>query len=100
MAIRQDTLFLGMTRPAQFWGTHWGALVANVIVTMYTFMFTEALWAILLCVPIHAVCWLISRHDPNAFRLIGLALLTRTRSLGNALYWRASSANPFTKRSY
>jgi len=45
MAIKQDTLFLGMTRPAQFWGTHWAALVANVIVTMYSFMFTEELWA-------------------------------------------------------
>lgn len=100
MAIKQDTLFLAMTRPAQLWGTHWGALVANVIVTMYTFMFTEALWALFMCVPIHAVCWLVSRYDPNAFRLIGLLLLTRSRSLANGLYWRASSSDPFPKRSY
>ena len=100
MAIKQDTLFLGMTRPAQFWGTHWGALVANVIVTMYTFVFTEELWALFLCVPIHAVCWWISRYDPNAFRLIALFLVTRTKSLGNALYWRSSSSDPFPKRTY
>ena len=100
MAIKQDTLFLGMTRPAQFWGTHWGALIANMIVTMYAFMFTDELWALLLCIPIHAVCWLISSYDPNAFRLIGLFLMTRTKSLANTLYWRASSSDPFPKRRY
>ena len=100
MAIKQDTLFLGMTRPAQVWGTHWAALVTNVIVTMYAFMFAEELSALLLCVPIHAVCWLISRYDPNAFRLIALFLMTRSKSLGNGLYWRASSSDPFPKRSY
>ena len=100
MAIKQDTLFLGVTRPAQFWGTHWGALLVNVIVTMYAFVFTDDLWALLLCVPLHAVCWLISSYDPNAFRLIGLFVMTRMRSLGNAGYWRASSGSPFPKRRY
>lgn len=100
MAIKQDALFLGMTRPAQFWGTHWGALVFNVIVTMYTFVFTEEFWTLFLCVPIHGVSWLISRYDPNAFRLIGLFLMTRAKSLANGLYWRASSTDPFPKRSY
>ena len=95
MAIKQDTLFLGMTRPAQLWGTHWGALVANVIVTMYTFMFTEELWTLFLCVPIHVVCWLISRYDPNAFRLIGLLLMTRTKAWPTACTGAPARPTPF-----
>ena len=100
MAIKQDTLFLSATRPAQFWGTHWGALIANVIVTMYSFVFTDALWALLICIPIHTMCCLISKYDPNAFRLIGLFFQTRSRSWANVLYWRASSSDPFPKRRY
>jgi len=100
MAISQDTLFLGATRPAQFWGTHWAALITNVIVTMYAFVFSDNLWMLFICVPIHAVCWSISRYDPNAFRLIFLFLLTRGKSLANGLYWRASSSSPFPKRRY
>lgn len=100
MAIKQDTLFLGATRPAQLFGTHWGALVGNVIFTMYAFVFTDELWMLALFVPIHAICWLISSYDPNAFRLIGLFLTTRGKSFTNAMYWRASSSDPFSKRRY
>lgn len=100
MSIKQDTLFLGATRPAQFWGTHWGALIANVIITMYAFVFTDAVSALLICIPIHTVCWLISKYDPNAFRLIGLFFQTRAKSWVNSFYWRASSSDPFSKRRY
>ena len=100
MSIKQDTLYLGATRPAQFWGTHWGALIANVIFTMYAFVFTDELWVLLICIPIHATCWLISKYDPNAFRLLWLAAMTRSRSISNALYWRGSSSDPFPKRRY
>ena len=100
MAIKQDPLFLGATRPAQLFGTHWGALIANVIITMYSFVLSDVLWYLLICIPIHAVCVAISAYDPNAFRLIGLALQTRFASIANAFYWRASSANPFSKRRY
>jgi type IV secretion system protein VirB3 len=100
MAIKQDTLFLGATRPAQFWGTHWGALIFNVVVTMYSFVLTDELWALLVCIPIHAISVLISAYDPNAFRLIGLFLMTRMKSLANAIYWRSSSSDPFPKRRY
>ncbi len=56
MAIKQDTLFLGATRPAQLWGTHWAAVIANVVFTMYAFVFTDELWALLLFLPLHAMC--------------------------------------------
>lgn len=100
MAIQQDTLFLGATRPAQFFGTHWGAVIANVIVTMYSFVLTDSMWMLLICIPIHTVSCLISAYDPNAFRLIGLYLLTRLKTLPNAMYWRASASGNFPKRRY
>lgn len=100
MAIKQDTLFLGATRPAQMWGTHWAALIANVVITMYAFVFTDELWALLLFVPLHALCWAISAYDPNAFRLIGLFLTTRSKSIANSFYWRSSTSDPFPKRRY
>lgn len=100
MAISKDTLFLGATRPAQFWGTHWGAVIFNVIFTMYAFVFTDDLLMLFVCVPIHAVCWSISRYDHNAFRLIFLFFMMRSKSIANFFYWRASSASQFPKRRY
>ncbi|TCV82739.1 type IV secretion system protein VirB3 [Sulfurirhabdus autotrophica] len=100
MTISRDTLFLGATRPAQFWGTHWAALIFNVIVTMYAFVFTDSLWALVMALPIHAICWSISSYDHNAFRLIYLFLLMRAKSMANGVYWRSSSSSQFSKRRY
>jgi len=100
MPIPQDKVFLGVSRPATFGGTHFAAVIANVIVTMYAFVFTDSLWALGMAVPIHAICWAITKYDPHAFRIIGLWLSNVFETLGSRPTWRASSRAPYSKRRF
>jgi type IV secretory pathway VirB3-like protein len=100
MSIPQDKVFLGVTRPATFAGTHFVAVLANVIFTMYAFVFTDSLWALAVAVPIHGICWAITRYDPHAFRIIGLKLSHMAETLGARPSWRTSSRAPFCRREY
>lgn len=100
MIQTQDKVFTGATRPSMFWGTHYVAVIANVIVSMYAFVFTDSLWALAAAVPVHLICVAISRYDPHAFRLIGLKLKHGSETIGNRAYWRASSRAPYSKREF
>lgn len=100
MPIPQDKVFIGATRPATFGGTHFGAVIANVILTMYAFVFTDSLWALAAAVPMHGVSWAITKYDPHAFRIIGLWLSHTFETLGSRPTWRSSSRAPYTKRRF
>ena len=98
MPIPQDKVFIGASRPATYCGTHFAAVIANVIVSMYAFVFTDSLWALFAAVPIHGICWAITRYDPHAFRIIGLWLTHRAETLSARPTWRASSRAPYARR--
>lgn len=92
--IPREPVLNAMRRPATFLGTHVGAVMANVIFTMYAFTFTDNLWLLFLFVPIHGICWLISKSDPFAFRLLGLYLVHAAEALPNRYLWKCSSRDP------
>jgi type IV secretion system protein VirB3 len=100
MPIPQDKVFIGATRPATFAGTHFAAVVSNVIFTMYAFVFTDSLLMLAVAVPIHAVSWAITQYDPHAFRIIALWLSHRFETLGARPTWRAASRAPYPKRRF
>ena len=77
-----------------------GAVIANVIFTMYAFVFTDSLWALAASVPIHGICWAITKYDAHAFRIIGLWLSHTAETLGSRPTWRASSRAPYPKRRF
>jgi type IV secretory pathway VirB3-like protein len=100
MPLPQDKVFLGMTRPSMFGGTHFGAVIVNVIFTMYAFVFTDELWMLAISIPIHGISMLISKYDPFAFRLIGMKLSLMFETIGNVFLWRAASRAPYSKRKF
>jgi type IV secretion system protein VirB3 len=100
MTLTIDPVFLGATRPAELWGTHWGAVVGNVVVTLYGYVLSDHETALGLFVPLHALAWLLSRHDPNAFRLLGLYLRFRLKALSTVHRWSAASTGPWPARIY
>lgn len=99
MPLPQDKVFVSLTRPADFGGTHFGALIVNMVVTLYGFVLTDSLWAIAFALPIHGLCVAIFRHDPHAFRLLGLKLTSTAETIGNRGWWRAASRAPYRKRA-
>jgi type IV secretion system protein VirB3 len=93
--LTQETLFVGMTRPAMRWGVTYAALLANLMFTMELFLLTKNLLTLLVCAPIHGVSVLLCTRDARFFGLLGLWLRTRMPALfANMGYWRASSFSP------
>jgi type IV secretion system protein VirB3 len=95
VGLRAHPLFVGATRPPMRWGVTYAALLFNLMFTMEAFLVTKNLLALLMSVPIHAVCALLCARDPRFFDLILLWGRTRMPALlGNLWVWRASSYSP------
>ena len=97
--IDVDTLAVGITRPSTVLGVPYGAAILNLLISVEALALTENLLWLLLCIPVHGICYLITVKDPRTFEL--LALWART-TLGTQItsrgYWSASSYSPLTFR--
>jgi type IV secretion system protein VirB3 len=89
-----DPLFVGATRPPMRWGVTYAALIFNLVFTLELFLATRNLLTLLLALPIHGVSVLLCAHDPRFFDLLMLWARTRLPTLGNGLYWKASTCSP------
>jgi|SRR6185437_1519987 len=95
VVLRAETLFVGVTRPPMRWGVTYAALLFNLVFTMEAFLMTKNLLALLLSVPVHAVCALLCARDARIFDLILLWGKTRLPALlANQRVWKASSYSP------
>jgi type IV secretion system protein VirB3 len=81
--LTEDTLFLACTRPAMIAGVTMEAMALNVMFSCILF----------LAIPIHGLCRIICRHDPNMFRILLAWIETRGRTR-NAPFWGGSSCTP------
>ncbi|WP_072909346.1 type IV secretion system protein VirB3 [Malonomonas rubra] len=93
MPAHSDPLFAGLTRPSMVWGVSYDACIFNGMLTSVVFIGTGSIWGLLLCVPVHAVAFLICLKDPRAFRFLTLWMQTKGRSVSR-VYWKASTATP------
>jgi|SRR5689334_9414987 len=87
-----DPLFVGVTRPPMRWGVTYSALLLNGIATLEVFLITKNLLWLLICVPIHCICYALCLYDARFFDL--LLLWGRTRGpgwLSNLRVWKANS---------
>jgi type IV secretion system protein VirB3 len=90
-----DPLFVGLTRPPMRLGVTYTALMVNALVTMEAFLVTKNVLTLLLCVPVHAVCWLLCLRDPRIFELLALRARTAIPArLTTGRYFAASSVGP------
>lgn len=92
--LTDDELFVGITRPAMRWGVTYGALIANLIVTMEIFLLTKNLLALLIGIPLHALCALMCLRDAQFFELLVLWIRTSGARIGRSGSWRVSTCSP------
>ncbi len=93
--VTADVLFVGATRPPMRWGVSYGALIANLVVTMEAFLLTRNLLTLLVCLPVHGACALLCARDPRFFDLLMLWGRTRIAACLTSLpLWHASSYSP------
>ena len=89
-----DPLFVGVTRPAMALGVTYGAALANGMVTVELFLLTRNLLALLICLPIHGVLWILCAVEPRFFELLLLHLRTRRTNRASRAVWRAATYAP------
>lgn len=92
--LETDPVFLGLTRPAMFWGVPQPYFVVNGMVSMLAFLWSGSFGALLVAAPVfHGLGVLACLRDMRIFEIC----LIRARFLRcvNARYWRARSYDPF-----
>lgn len=95
--IEVDTLAVGLTRPSTVLGVPYGAVVLNLLVAVEALSLTENLMWLLMCIPVHGICYLITWKDPRTFELLALwARTTLSTLVASRWYWAASSYSPLS----
>ena len=89
-----DPLFVGITRPATALGVTYGAALANGMLTVELFLLTRNLLALLICLPIHGILWVLCAVEPRFFELLLLHVKTRRGKRASRAVWRASTYAP------
>lgn len=98
--IEVDTLAVGLTRPSTVLGVPYGAAILNVLISVEALALTENLLWLLMCIPVHGICYLITLKDPRTFELLALwARTTLGTQITSRWYWSASSYSPLSFRS-
>ncbi|MBT7443404.1 MAG: hypothetical protein HN790_05495 [Methylococcales bacterium] len=85
----QDPLFVALTRPATIFGVPMEGVLFNMMFTSIVFMATTNLFMLILCIPIHGLCWLVTIDEPRSFALV--AQYMTTANMRNKHFWKGSS---------
>lgn len=97
--IDVDPLAVALTRPSTILGVPYEACMINILVSVEALSLTENLMWLLMCVPVHGICYLITLDDPRSFELL---LLWARTTLGTLIatrwYWRVSTYGPLSFR--
>lgn len=97
--IEVDTLAVGLTRPSTVLGVPYGAVILNLLVSVEALSLTSNLMWLLMCIPVHGICYLITLKDPRTFELLTLwARTTLGTLITSRWYWSASSYSPLSFR--
>ena len=91
--LTEDTLFLACTRPAMIAGVTMEAMALNVMFSCILFLVAGSIVYGLVAIPIHGLCRIICRHDPNMFRIL-LAWIETPRAHAQRAFWGGSSCTP------
>ncbi len=88
--LRQDTLFVALTRPQMFAGVTYSFFVINLVVALELFLIFRSWWVLPLAAVLHALGMLLCLHEPRFFDL----WITRVRNcprVKNHALWRCNS---------
>jgi type IV secretion system protein VirB3 len=88
-----DPVFLGLTRPAMFWGVTHSFFVINLIVCLIGFLAAHSWLAVLLAAPIHGLGYLACLSDARVFDLAYIRASKCSRCT-NRRFWGATSYDP------
>ena len=90
MVDSADPVFLGLTRPAMFWGVTHSFFVLNLIVCLIGFLGAHSWLALILAIPVHCLGYLACLSDPRIFDLMSVRASKCSRC-PNRRFWYGTS---------
>ena len=91
--LRQETIFLALTRPQMFAGVTYSFFILNVVVAAELFLIFKSFWALTAAAFLHAVGSLLCLREPRFFDL-WIARVRLCPRIRNYAVWRCNSYRP------
>lgn len=88
-----EPVYLALSRPPTWFGVPLEAALLITMAGVLVLLFANILYGVLVVLVGFAVARLVVRHEPNAFRLLFLALRTKWSNRDRA-WWGGSSYSP------
>lgn len=100
VTVTVDPLFVGLTRPATILGVPYEAFVVEFVLVSVIFLGVGDPFYMLLLAPLHAVLYLVSAQNPNAFGSIMIWSRTKGRCRNTHFWGGAASFSPLATKKW
>ena len=88
--LTEDALFLACTRPAMILGVTMEAFGLNIMFSTILYILAGSILYGLVALPIHGLCRVICKHDPNQFRILFAFFETKGRHRNGKIFGGSS----------
>lgn len=91
--LRQDTLFVALTRPQMFAGVTYSFFVINLVIGLELFLIFRSWWVLLIALALHGVGMILCLREPRFFDL-WIARVRHCPRVKNYGLWQCNSYRP------
>ena len=91
--LKQDTVFIALTRPQMFAGVTYSLFVVNMVIAAEFFLIFKSLWSIVLAAALHVAGVLLCLREPRFFDL-WMARMRLCPRVKNHALWECNSYRP------
>lgn len=92
-ALRQETIFLALTRPQMFAGVTYSFFILNSIGAAELFLIFKSIWVVLAAAVFHVIGVLLCLREPRFFDL-WIARVSLCPRVRNHAVWQCNSYRP------
>jgi type IV secretion system protein VirB3 len=91
--IRNDTLFVALTRPQMFAGVTYTFFVINLVIGLELFLIFRSWWVLLFALAMHGIGMVVSLREPRFFDL-WISRVRHCPRIPNYGFWQCNSYRP------
>ncbi|AEG49176.1 type IV secretory pathway VirB3 family protein [Sphingobium chlorophenolicum L-1] len=92
-SLKQETVFIALTRPQMFAGVTYSYFVINMVIAAELFLLFKSLWSIVIAALLHACGVLLCLREPRFFDL-WIARVSLCPRIKNYRLWGCNSYRP------
>lgn len=91
--LKQDTVYIALTRPQMFAGVTYSLFVANMVIAAELFLIFKSLWSVVIAALLHMIGVLLCLREPRFFDL-WIARVRHCPRIKNHALWGCNSYRP------